>query len=366
MATSFSLSLIVNHACNLRCSYCYTGEKFNRRMPDHIARRSIERAIASVEKNASLDLGFFGGEPLLEADSILSWTEHARAVARLESVQLGCSMTTNGTIVSPEAWEVFMLPEMDLTISCDGNTEAQDKHRRFVRGKGSAAIVHQTIKELVEAGKDLQVLLVVRPDNAATFPRQLEFLKDLGVRRIVLSLDLWTKWSRADVLRLDRSIGRGADLWRGWLPDIDINWYSEKAVAIAGIDPDGMTAACGFGVSEIAVAPSGNLYPCERLVGEDNPENPMRLPGNASDGSDFDGFSAAPFRSASACSSCPIQSSCGTSCRCSNYVRTGDVAKPDGLLCMFDKSCYRETARVWQQPFRNLNQWKTANHEKAI
>ena len=24
----FGLTLLVNHACNLRCAYCYTGEKF--------------------------------------------------------------------------------------------------------------------------------------------------------------------------------------------------------------------------------------------------------------------------------------------------------------------------------------------------
>ena len=37
---------------------------------------------------------------------------------------------------------------------------------------------------------------------------------------------------------------------------------------------------------------------------------------------------------------------CNTDCRCSNYVRTGDVSRPDGLLCLLDQTVYRETARV--------------------
>ena len=72
-------------------------------------------------------------------------------------------MTTNGTLVSPAALDIYLMPDLDLTISCDGSTAAHDKHRRFANGDGSAAIVHQTIRERVAAGKDFQALVVVRP-----------------------------------------------------------------------------------------------------------------------------------------------------------------------------------------------------------
>ena len=48
MHTSFALTLVVNHACNLRCSYCYTGEKIRRPMSPEMGRKSIDRAITAI------------------------------------------------------------------------------------------------------------------------------------------------------------------------------------------------------------------------------------------------------------------------------------------------------------------------------
>jgi sulfatase maturation enzyme AslB (radical SAM superfamily) len=58
----FGLVLMVNHACNLRCDYCYTGAKFSRRMSRSIAEKAIDRALDSLETGGTLELGFFGGE----------------------------------------------------------------------------------------------------------------------------------------------------------------------------------------------------------------------------------------------------------------------------------------------------------------
>jgi hypothetical protein len=72
----------------------------------------------------------------------------------------------------------------------------------------------------------------------------------------------------------------------------------------------------------------------------------MRLPGHSLEGEDFLSFPAAESRSAAPCSVCGIRALCSTTCRCANYVRTGRVDQPDGLLCLFDQICWRETARV--------------------
>ena len=67
MCDQFHLVLMVNHACNLRCTYCYTGTKFSRKMPEAVGRKCIDRALRSIRPGGVLELGFFGGEPLIEA-----------------------------------------------------------------------------------------------------------------------------------------------------------------------------------------------------------------------------------------------------------------------------------------------------------
>jgi sulfatase maturation enzyme AslB (radical SAM superfamily) len=54
----FHLVLMVTHACNLRCHYCYTGRKMSRSMDLRIGRAAIDRAIRSLRPGGTLELGF--------------------------------------------------------------------------------------------------------------------------------------------------------------------------------------------------------------------------------------------------------------------------------------------------------------------
>jgi uncharacterized protein len=354
MYQNFGLVLMVNHACNLRCSYCYTGAKTHRPMDYMVGSRAIDRAVASLERGGLLELGFFGGEPLVEAPLILDLIERARARTTCRAASLRVNVTTNGTQTSSDAWDVLTMPEVDVAISHDGLPHIHDRHRRTADGRATSDLVAQTIRLLVELRKDFGVVMVVRPDTVDALAEGMRYLRSLGVTRVDPSLDLWTHWTRDDAQRLEAAIGVCADLWIDALPDFSVSWFDEKTAAL-GHAPVAESARCGFGAGEIAVAPSGNLYPCERLIGEDGPDNAMRLPGHALAGEHFLMGVAAPARSDEACDECAMASICSTTCRCSNYVRTGRMDHPDGLLCLFNQVCARETARVLRRKVRTLS-----------
>jgi uncharacterized protein len=347
MHKRFVLTLVVNHACNLRCTYCYTGAKLRRPLPCATGRKAIDRAIHSLARRGTLDLGFFGGEPLVEADLILQLVAYAREAAAARDVELVVSMTTNGTLDSHVAWEVMTLPEMQLAISHDGLPAVHDAHRVTGEGLPSSQRVEATLTRLVDEGRDFRVVMVVRPDNVESLPAGMEYLHGIGVRRFDPSLDLWTLWTRADGERLKIAIGQAADFWQERLPECSVSWFDEKAARLARV-PLHEGGRCGFGVGEIAVTPAGNLFPCERLVGADESANPMRLAGDVFDGIDFLGYASPPGKSAAECSECALHSLCSTTCRCSNYIRSGDTTRPDGLLCLWDQTCHQETARALQ------------------
>jgi len=345
MHTNFGLTLMVTHACNLRCTYCYTGSKLHRVMNEAVGRKAIDRALASLSPGGTLELGFFGGEPLLEPDLISALIGYAQHSASALDRNLQIHVTTNGTQSSHSAWKVMTLPSMNLALSCDGLPQAHDRHRRSLDDRGTSSVVVATVKKLLDAGKPFRVVMVVRPDNVESMPAGIQFLSGLGVRGIDPSLDLWTQWSREDGARLEKALRLSAEIWHASLPNLSVGWFDERAARLAGV-PISTTARCAYGDGEVAVAPSGRLYPCERLIGEDRDDNPTRLPGHVLEGNDFLGIPPAEPRSADPCSDCGIRSFCSTTCRCSNFVRTGNVAKPDGLLCLFDQVCWRETARV--------------------
>ncbi|MBI4580041.1 MAG: radical SAM protein [Planctomycetes bacterium] len=348
MFDHYGLVLTITHNCNMRCTYCYAGGKVARTMPEPIALKAIDRAIASVSPGGTLDLGFFGGEPLLEAELTERLIEYARSRTTAAGLKLALSMTTNGTVTHPRAWSVMTRPDLNLAISCDGMPAVQDRHRRFAGGRGSSQTVLATIRRLLGAGKKFRVAMVVRPDSVDLLPENIEFLQRAGVTRIEPTLDVWAEWNDRDVRQLERAIARCAEIWRAGLPRLAIGWFDEKLLQLARL-PGRRATRCGFGRGELAVAPSGRMYPCERLVGDDAPGNPMALPGSVMDGDDFLHVAEPPGRNERACHGCAMLAMCNTFCRCANYVRTGDVGRPDGLLCAWNQACLNETARIMQE-----------------
>ncbi|MBN1492408.1 MAG: radical SAM protein [Phycisphaerae bacterium] len=345
MYPRFGLTLTVTGACNLRCSYCYARTTPDSAMPREIGCTAIDRAVASLAPGGTLELGFFGGEPLLRADFVQAMMDYAQARTEAAGMALALSLTTNGTVTTPPAWAIMTRPDLSLAVSCDGLPETHDRHRRFANGDGSATTVVETIQRLVGAGKDFQVVMVVRPDTLDALPAGIRFLRELGVRHIDPSLDLWTQWTADDMAALERVVGCCAELWRAGLPDASIGWFDEKAAKLARV-PTTPTARCSFGHGEVAVAPSGRLYPCERLIGDDAVDHPMAMSGHALDGDDFLRDSGAGQRCADACQACAMETMCNTFCRCSNYVRTGDVRRPDRLLCVWNQACLEATAKA--------------------
>lgn len=348
MFTNFGLTLMVNHACNLRCTYCYTGSKFQRRMQLAIAKKAIDRAVASTANGGTIELGFFGGEPLVEAKLILDLLDYAELCTKKRAIRIIGSITTNATITDEEAWKVMNHPNINLAISCDGLPEVHDSCRVTVDGRGTSSIVATTIQRLLAAQKEFRVVMVITPGNVSSVAKGIEYLFQLGVTRVDLSLDLWTKWERKDSAPLETMIRECAQVWQKGLPVRGINWFDEKTIKCAQI-PTNKIARCSFGNGEIAVSPAGNLYPCERLIGEDSETNAMRMPGHIMDGKENFLPNEQQSRSCNdECNSCPVQSLCSTDCKCSNYIRTGDTQQPDLLLCMVNKLCTEETLKVLQ------------------
>ena len=307
---------------------------------NRIGGNSAGRPLAPARRGS--ELGFFGGEPLLEAETIARWIDAAHEIASAAKIALRLGMTTNGTIVSDAAWKLMLRPDLELCVSHDGLPQVHDRHRR--RGnQPTARKVADTLARLLAAGRKVRAVMVVRPDSAALLPECIGWLWDRGLRRFDPTLDVRAAWDRAGLESLEAGLIGAAEFWRQHLPQIGVSWFDEKAVRMLGL-PIEPSSRCGFGDGEVAVAPSGNLYPCERLIGEDRPDHPLRLPGHVLEGSDFCRPSM-PGRSAEECAGCAARQQCNTTCRCNNFVRTGDIRRPDALLCFLDRVCARETAR---------------------
>lgn len=349
----FTLILMMTHDCNLRCRYCYSGEKTKRKMPIKTALTAIKRAIASMIEGGCLELGFFGGEPCLEAELIEEIIQKAIHLTEKAKIGVKFFLTTNGTVTTNQAWNLLLNPQVRVSVSCDGLPESHDQNRVTISGKGSSQQVYDTIKTLLKNNKLSSVVTVISPDTIVSLADNIRYFISLGIKRIEPNLNLWTKWSLEDLERLKAAIKDTQLVWQENFPEVGITWFDEKLLMLTG---HCLPELCRFGKGEIAVAPGGALYPCERLIGNDEQSNPFRLPGNIESGEDFLATKEFPSRTSPICDSCGIKDYCSTNCRCANFVRSGKVSQPDKLLCYKEKACIEGIAAFLKQKEEKKNE----------
>lgn len=131
------ITLQITQSCNLRCSYCiYSGKYKNRShsqktMSKETAQKAIDYYISHSKDTQTLSIGFYGGEPLLSMDMIKFCVEYAEENAEGRNIMY--SMTTNGTLLTPEKVEYLVIHDIHLVVSLDGPAPVHNKNRRYAK-----------------------------------------------------------------------------------------------------------------------------------------------------------------------------------------------------------------------------------------
>jgi len=352
------LTLSLNHNCNLVCSYCYGGKKSNRPMSFETAQKALD--IGFAYPSAGLRLHFFGGEPLLEFDLMKRIVAEAERGSWERNKPLRMGLTTNGTILSDEAIEFFKEKKFNLTISIDGVERAHNRHRRFADGTGSYEVVKKRLEAAIKALGPVNTLSVIHPDTLEDLSDSFNLIASYGVRRISFSPDYDAEWDEEALRRLEESLQRLADraidhYRKG--NHFTIQPFHTKIVSRlkGGLQAEDK---CDFGCAELAVAPSGNLYPCDRLIGDDGPRQDDIRIGHVRTGVDsvkVRKLKQAKDASKPECRDCAIIDRCVFWCGCVNRSLTGRVDQVSGLLCQFEKMGIRIADRMASTLFSERN-----------
>ena len=125
--------LMVTHACNLNCSYCYESHKGNNYMSFELAKDIILNEADLVKKSSKFDeiqVDFMGGEPLMNfplIKQIVEWLKNGGI-----DVPWICFASTNATLLSPDIKEWLRLNNRYIVLgaSYDGTGNMQSKKSR--------------------------------------------------------------------------------------------------------------------------------------------------------------------------------------------------------------------------------------------
>jgi len=341
--------LFLNHACNLRCTYCYNGDKFDRRMPWEVAARGVEMAFEGPTDRRAM-ITFFGGEPLMEMPLIERVVDHAEAEASRRDRRLRFVVVTNGTLLKGVALDFLLHHDAYVGVSLDGCREAHDATRRYRDGRSSYDRVVGNLRTFLErgGGSGSRLIAVVDPANVDRMPASFDAMLELGARNLVMNINYEADWDEAArdrfavaLLRLgDRYMRahRAGAVFTFKLFDDKIGTHLKGGYLCSD--------RCDFGCEEVAVAPSGRLYPCDRLVGQD--DRPELAIGDVFDGIDAvrrDALLEEKNRVAAGCAECALLPRCKHWCGCVNHAMTGSVGGVSGLLCWFEQQVTEQADR---------------------
>ncbi len=198
------ITLQITQGCNLRCSYCIYSENTNEKQRSHSSKRmSLDTCKQAVDfllnhsiDNDNVNIGFYGGEPLIEFELIQKIVLYAEQA--FVGKNLSFNITSNGTLLNDKIIDFFVQHNIRLMISIDGPPEIHDSNRKFaLTGKGSFETILYNLEKIKikypDYIKKSSISMVIDPKNNlndinALFTKY-EILKDMNIVSSIVDVE---------------------------------------------------------------------------------------------------------------------------------------------------------------------------------
>lgn len=330
-----ALCLHVAHTCNLNCVYCFASQgKYHgdrALMPFEVSKRAIDFLVENSEGRHNLEVDFFGGEPLMNWQTVKDTVAYARSVEKENNKNFRFTLTTNGILLDDEVTD-FCNREMDnVVLSLDGRKEVHDRFRKDYEGKGSYDIILPKFKRFVEKRGDKSYYVRGTYTHFNTdFTNDILHMADMGftelsMEPVVCAPDDPCALTEEDMPVLFRQYEILAEeMLKRNREGRPFNFYHYMVDLENGPCIYKRISGCGSGTEYIAVTPWGELFPCHQFVND-----PKYSMGNVFDGVTNEGI-VDEFRKCNAytrseCEECWARLYCSGGCAANSYHSSGSI-----------------------------------------
>lgn len=339
-----AMCLHICHDCNLRCEYCFakdgTYNTPHEYMSLDVGKAAIDLLIRESKNIKNLEVDFFGGEPLLNLETVKGIVEYAKTKADENGKKFSFTMTTNCLLLDDATVE-WLDKEMDnVVLSIDGRKEVHDAMRHTVNGKSAYSVILGNALKMRKArgnkryyvrgtftsknldfSEDIIALADAGFDQISVEPVALPDSSPLAIKKEHFA-EIFEQYDKLAREMLDRrQKGKGFNFFH-YMIDLEHGPCLHKRLH-----------GCGAGLDYVAVAPWGDIYPCHQFVGMEG-----FLIGNVYDGikrQDIrDKFAANSLLTKEHCKECPSKYYCGGGCAANAYNFTGDIGGQYEVGCM--------------------------------
>ncbi len=335
-----AMCLHLAHDCNLRCDYCFAkgGAFAGRRelMSEQTAKAAIDFLIQASGTRRNLEIDFFGGEPLLNFEVLKETVSYARSIEAAHNKNFRFTVTTNAYRVTDEMRDYINKEMNNVVVSIDGRPHVHDAVRKTAGGRGSYDRVAENAKKLLlNREGEYYVRGTFTADNL-DFAEDVLHVADMGfwglsIEPVVTSganaikeehlPAIFAEYDRlaAEYARR-RKNGNGFTFFHFM---VDLGAGPCRAKRVRG---------CGAGTEYVAVAPTGEIYPCHQFVGQEKYRlGSVYEPGlNQTVSKQFEDCN---INNMDDCQTCWAKYYCSGGCAAANVNTNGDMLQPYRIGC---------------------------------
>lgn len=348
-----ALCLNVSHLCNMSCAYCFArseacgsdgdgggrergnsddGERGDEYfMSLETGKRAIDFLVENSGARKNLDVDFFGGEPLLNWGVVKDIVRYAREIERRTDKKFRFTLTTNALLIDDDVIDFTNKEIHNVVLSLDGRPDVHDAMRKLPGGGGSYSDIIAKIRKLVDARREKGYYIrgTFTRENM-DFVNDILYIADLGFKElsmepVVTRGDESYGFTMEDLEELSAQYETLAvDMLRREKLDKGFNFYHYNIGFIDSPCVHKRIAGCGVGIEYLAVAPSGELYPCHQFVGDTEflMGDVFRGVTNRKLRDEFDGCS---IYSRNECRDCWARFYCSGGCAANAYYDSGSI-----------------------------------------
>jgi uncharacterized protein len=216
-------------------------------------------------------------------------------------------------------------------------------------GNRTSDAVEKSIRIALSIMERIPVNAVYRPDTLKLLPETIDYFSSLGVRHIYLNPDYSARWTENDVAAIApafQAVGeRYMNFYRSGQPHFISVIDSKITVMLrGGYQP---LERCRMGTGEFAFAPSGEIFPCERLAASDPDRHAIgSIKGEFKIDPTLRHIAPGPSVN-EPCTECGLQPYCVNWCGCSNYFMTGYYNRVSPFLCESEQTLIKLAAHIF-------------------
>jgi uncharacterized protein len=331
-----SIDVQFTEACNLRCDDCFVLEKRPNRFTAEMGKRALDFMVMNSGAVDTLNYTFFGGEPLLEFDSLYEVMNYSREVTQTTGKKVSFNITTNGILLNDDILQKSQ-GRVNYLLSIDGDEKTHNKHRLTKSGKGSFQEVYSKIALIKKYQPWVGARMTVCPDTIADLSANVDFLHRSGVNQFIIGPSIEMEWDENALRTYEEEFRKLGDyhLARKAAGDPFRMTFFEKDDT--EVDCMNGVWGCWAGRNHVIITHNGDIYPCSKFIGLESYNCQEFNLGNI-----FEGITNLSAREKlfnmkghlfTNCQKCPEINACAGGCPADNYSVNRDLFIPCSTGC---------------------------------